>query len=260
MPALDELQGLFARFLLSAPGTPPPPALLGALREQGGAAEQRLAVYKNNVYAQLIGALEDIYPAVRRLTGEEFFRYAARAYVVDHPPRAGSLLEFGEAFPLFLADFAPAGSVPYLPDVARLERAYLQSYHAPEALPLPKAAVAMLLCERTKTARLRLHPSARLITSPFPVSRIWELNVRPSGAGSRRRIEGGREYLLIIRPRATVEVRRISRSACAALAAIDAGGGIGEALAAGRDPDADPVRQILSLAAGETFCSCEKDT
>ena len=86
--------------------------------------------------------------------------------------------------------------------------------------------------------------------------------MQPSGVGGRRKIPGGPEYLLIVRPRTTVEVRRVSRAAHTALAAIRAGLALGEALAAGTDadPDVDLATQILSLAGGETFCSCEENT
>jgi hypothetical protein len=98
------------------------------------------------------------------------------------------------------------------------------------------------------------------MTSTFPVSRIWELNVQSSTIEGKQRIPGGAENLLIVRPRATVEVRRISRGAHAALAALEQGFSIAEALAAGAeaDPGTDLGRHLLSLADGETFCCWEK--
>lgn len=260
MLALPDLQRSFAEFLLSAPGTPPDAALCNAIREQTVPAERRLAIYKNNVYTQLIDALRDSYPAVHRLTGAEFFSFAATEYLMAHPPRSPTLLAYGENFPAFLDEFEPASSVPYLPDVARLEQLYLESYHAAEAPPLPKAAFAKYLSERMTQPDLRLHPSARLMASPFAVSRIWELNVQSSTMDGKQRIPGGAENLLIVRPHATVEVRRISRGAHAALAALERGLSIDEALTAGAeaDPGTDPGPHLLSLADGETFCSWEK--
>ena len=257
MLTLPDLQRSFTKFLLSAPGARPDAALCNAMREQDVPTERRLAIYKNNVYKQLIDALRDSYPAVHRLTGAEFFRFAAAEYLMAHPPRSPTLLAYGDDFPSFLESFEPASSVPYLPDVARLEQLYLESYHAAEALPLPRAAFAKYLSERMTQPDLRLHPSARLMTSPFPVSRIWEVNVQSSTIDGKQRIPGGAENLLIVRPRATVEVRRVSRGAHAALAALERGLSIAEALAAGTeaDPEIDLCMQLLSLADGETFCS-----
>jgi hypothetical protein len=257
MLTLRDLQRSFTGFLLSCPGTRPDGTLCDAIREQGVPTEKRLAIYKNNVYTQLVEALKDSYPAVHRLAGDQFFRFAATEYILAHPPRSPTLLGYGDSFPGFLDDFEPAGSVPYLSDVARLEQLYLESYHAAEAVPLPKTAVAKFMSERAGQPNLRLHPSARLMTSPFPVSRIWEVNVQSSVIDRKRRIPGGAECLLIIRPRAIVEVRRISHGAHAALAALERGASIAEAMAAGSDihPGIDLVMHLLSLAEGETFCS-----
>lgn len=260
MPELRDIQRSFTEFLLAAPGTRPVATLCNTIREPTVSAERRLAIYKNNVYTQLIEALRDSYPAVHRLTGPPFFRFAATEYLIAHPPRSPTLLACGADFPAFLESFEPANSVPYLPDVARLERLYLEAYHAAEALPLAKAAFAKHLSERMTQPALLLHPSARLMTSPFPVSRIWEVNVRSSTFEGKQKIPGGAENLLIVRPRATVEVRRVSRGAYAAVAALEQGLSIHDALVAGAetDPGIDLDRHLLSLADGGTFCSREK--
>jgi len=260
MLTVPDLQRSFTEFLLSSPGTRPGATLCDAICEQEVPTEKRLAVYKNNVYTQLNEALRDSYPAVHRLTGTEFFRFAATEYLMAYPPRSPTLLAYGENFPRFLEGFKPASSVPYLPDVARLEQLYLESYHAAEALSLSKAAFAKYLSETIGQPDLRLHPSARLMASLFPVSRIWEVNVQSSTIDGKQRIPGGAENLLIVRPRATVEVRRVSRGAYEALAALAQGFSIAEALAAGTKaaPGIQLTQHLLSLADGETFCSREK--
>lgn len=262
MLTLTELQHSFTEFLLSSPGTAPDAELCDAVREHKGVPAQRLlAIYKNNVYTQLIGALRDSYPAVHRLTGDEFFRFAATEYILAHPTGSPTLLGYGGHFPAFLKEFVPARSVPYLPDVARLEQLYLESYHSAEAMPSSQADVATFMSEGAAGQNLRLHPSTRFMESPFPVSRIWELNLQSSSIDGKRRIPGGAEYLLIIRPHATVEVRRISRGAYTALTALAQGLSVTEALAAGTeaDPGVDLTMHLLSLAEGGTFCSHEKD-
>ncbi|MGQ0741060.1 MAG: HvfC/BufC N-terminal domain-containing protein [Alphaproteobacteria bacterium] len=224
MPPLREFQSDMTRYLISPPGPEVPDSLLALLPRGRIQDEKRFAVYKNNVYSRLVDALRDSFPAVERLVGEEFFRYAAVEYVSHTPPRTGTLLTYGESFSEFLATFMPAKSVPYLSDVARLEYLYLESYHAPDVPPvfaLPAAA-------DPERVWLSLHPSARLMTSPFQVSRIWELNRGDAEFGSIT-LSPPREYLLIIRPAREVEVRRLSLGAYAALRAMANGGSIAEA-------------------------------
>ena len=57
-----------------------------------------------------------------RLVGEEWFRAAAAVFVRGRLPRHPTLLHYGEGFADFLASFAPAAELPYLPGVARLDR------------------------------------------------------------------------------------------------------------------------------------------
>src|SRR5688572_20813276 len=112
---LADLQAEFAAALLDR-GQPPPEGVVGPHRR---AAPRRFAVYRNNVASALINAVSGVFPATRRIVGEEFFRAMARAYVLAEPPATPVLLGYGETFPDFVAKFAPAASLPYLPDVAR---------------------------------------------------------------------------------------------------------------------------------------------
>jgi hypothetical protein len=252
MPRLSEIQEAFAAFLLSEPGAPAPASLRAALK---GHAESGLKVYKNNVMSRLIEALGESYPAVKRLVGHAFFRFAAQSYMALDPPRVPMLLAYGTGFADFLAHLPQAACVPYLPDVARLERLYLEAYHAPEAEPLT-APAARWADER---ARGTLHPSARLMASPFPVSRIWELN-RRAGPIEETEIPGEPEHLLVIRPWARVEVRRLSSGAYAMLAALKRGAALGEAFAAGKaqEPAFVPEPCLVSLLRGGTFVSLKE--
>jgi len=259
MQPLANLQADFADFLLAPPQRAATASLADCVSPGGAPAEQRLAVYKNNVHSQLVDALAATFPAVERLVGGEFFRYAAREYVGIHPPRRPTLLGYGDRFPEFLGRFPPATTVPYLPDVARLEMLYLEAYHAAEAEVLDADQFTARLSTGEDDTGLALHPSARLMQSNFPVSRIWELNRQADTLQGKTTIPGEAEHLLIIRPQAMVEVRRLSRGTYAALSALDRGRPLEAALAAGErsEPGIDLIHDLTSLAEGQTFLLTE---
>ena len=119
MRSLSDVQAEFAAALRD-PAVAPPPDVVGP---DGGPAPRRFAVYRNNVLGALGTAMAGAFPAVRRMVGEDFFRVMARTYVLEIPPTSPVLLDYGKTFPEFIAGFEPAASLPYLPDVARLERA-----------------------------------------------------------------------------------------------------------------------------------------
>src|SRR5690242_6310900 len=102
---------------------------------RGKAAAKRYNVYRNNVTVSLIEALAAIYPAVQRITGFEFFRAMARSHVRAMPPTSPLLFDYGRDFPAFIEQYEYDQSMPWLADTARLERAWLDTYHAADAEP-----------------------------------------------------------------------------------------------------------------------------
>ncbi|WP_316166776.1 MULTISPECIES: DNA-binding domain-containing protein [unclassified Bradyrhizobium] len=204
MPPLAERLDGFARALLD-PEQPVPAGLVGP---DGRPSRRRFGVYRNNVVVGLTHTLKDAYPAVHRIVGAEFFQAMAHHYLVSELPCSPILLDYGAGFPAFISGFAPASILPYLADVARLERAWIEAYHAAEAEPIAPAAFAAIAPADLPALRLRFHPSLRLIDSRFPVLTIWQMNAAGGIPGSVD-IDGGGEAVLIVRPDADVVVRSI---------------------------------------------------
>src|SRR3974390_2745350 len=109
---------------------------------RGKGAIKRYNVYRNNVTVSLINALAATYPAVQRITGVEFFHAMARFHVRAMPPTSPLLFEYGREFPAFIESYEYAQAMPWLADTARIERAWLDAYHAADASPLAPAALA----------------------------------------------------------------------------------------------------------------------
>ena len=104
-----------------------PEGLTGPAQRPAG---RRFSVYRNNVAVSLAEALETAFPAVRKITGDEFFRAMAGVYLRAHPPASPILSQYGAEMPAFLTTSPPVKHLAYLPDVARLELALRAAYHA----------------------------------------------------------------------------------------------------------------------------------
>ncbi len=98
------------------------------------------------------------FPAVKRIVGDDFFTAMARVYVVAEPPSSPVLMDYGVTFADFIAGFEPAASLPYLPDIARIERAWREAYHAEEAPPLDLSDLARI--SEADIANVRFAPSS----------------------------------------------------------------------------------------------------
>jgi hypothetical protein len=223
--SLESFQADFAAALLARdPAARPASMTRGLARE----AAARFRVYRNNVHHGLSQQLAEAYPVVRRLVGEAFFQATAREYLAGHPPRGRSLALFGEAFPGFLAEFPPADSLPYLPDVARLERARLEALHAADAAPLAPAALSRLgpaLAE----ARFAAHPAARIVLSDYPIVDIWRANQADTELGPHTIADVG-QGALITRPHAQVEIRELALPEAAFVRCLHSGDDVTTAL------------------------------
>jgi len=142
--ARDSYAAMFSSALLR-PERETPSLIAGP---KGKGAVKRYNVYRNNVTVSLIEALAAIFPAVRRITGEEFFGAMARFHIRETPPSSPLLFEYGRDFPAFIARYEYAQDMPWLADVARIERAWLDAYHAADAEPLSPSALAVVPAER----------------------------------------------------------------------------------------------------------------
>jgi hypothetical protein len=218
--------------------------------------QQRLGIYRHNLVDSLGAALAAVYPTVAQLVGEDFFRYAARAYIAAHPSLSGNLHDFGGELAHFLAHFEPARSLPYLPDSARLDWAWHQVFHT-TALPGADAAqmlgrLAALSDEDRLDARLQWQPAAQLVRSPYPVLRIWQAN-QPDAADETVDLGLGGECVLVAARRGEVVLQRLEAAEHALLLALAQGTTLGDAVAAALGQDAGfDVAGVLAqhIAAG----------
>jgi hypothetical protein len=227
---------------LADPSAPTPAETRG---REGRPDARRFAVYRNNVAVGLIASLEMRYPVTRRLVGDDFFRGLARAFIVGNKPRSPVLILWGAEFPDFVARFEPARDLPYLADVARVENAWVEAYHAAEAAPLGLPDLATIAPERLAGLVLVFHPAVRLLRLAHPAGSIWAAH---QGPGEPRAPEHWRaEDALVVRPHADVEVRILPPGGWDFAAALRAGASLAEAAAPLAAEGLDPGPHLVGL-------------
>ncbi|MEM9206222.1 MAG: DNA-binding domain-containing protein [Pseudomonadota bacterium] len=199
MPQPSEHQGDFAAALRLADLEVP--ADIAA--DRSGKAEKRFNIYRNNVAVAEVDTLQATFGVVSQLVGEEFFRATARLYATENPPTSPLLFRYGASFPDFLENFPPAQKVPYLGDVARIEWARLQAYHAADATPIGIEALSGFAEDVVGDCRLRLHPSVNILQSEHAAFSIWAAT---SGLISSDGIDPKHaEETMIVRPALAVD-------------------------------------------------------
>lgn len=254
MPKLLELQRAIFRSLIEHDDT----AAAGCIIADLLAPQARLNIHRNTMIGGLTTALRLSYPAVHRIVGAEFFESAARIFIEAQPPESAWLDAWGARFPEFLASFKPAAALPYLPGVARLERAVSRALHAPDVAALDLSRLSRIDAAIQERIAFVPHPSLGLVCAEYPVDAVWRAVLdRDDAAMAAIDLDAGPVWLLVERPETGVEVVRTSeamwrftQALCAPRplqTAIDAAPGIDAAvalanhLAAGRFVDFEVI-------------------
>jgi hypothetical protein len=226
MPSLPELQAAFARAVIDRDEAhieewiSATPAL---------DASARIAIYRNNVFGNYRNTLRQVYPVVLGLVGEAFFDRAAEVYAARYPSRSGDLNDFGGQLGDFLAEWPPSAHLVYLRDVAKLEWAMESAFHAADAAPLDLQALAAVSADMFSTLRFDLHPASRIVDSPYPILRIWEVNQPGYNGDQTVQLDAGGDALLVIRRDSAVELEPLSPGELVLLQDLAGGKSLGEA-------------------------------
>lgn len=230
MPELGTFQAEFVRELKA----PTMPGSAGA----NGPIARGITVHRNTVFKSLLDALADNYPTVERLVGRDWFVACAVEYVRAFPPAVPMLALYGAGFAEYLAGFGPAAPLPYLPNVAHIDRLWTEAHFARDAEALAPDAFARLPPAQLFEQRLAIHPATRFGWFKHSAVTIWLRNRPPILVPVSLEIDGGDEGALLTRPRGAVECIQIDAAACAFLTRIRDGASLGEAATAVLESDA----------------------
>jgi Uncharacterized protein conserved in bacteria len=214
-------QEAFAAALL-APDRPVPDATCAP---GGGPAGLRFDVYRNNVTVSLSDALAEGFPVIVKLVGERFFAAMAREFVRSHPPRSPLMAFYGAEFADWLRDFPPVAALPYLSEVARIEYARREAYHAKDVAPLDPQSLGALSPDALGALHFVPHPAVRMVRTLHPALSIWARN-----AGATDWVDAPAGEVLISRPGWDVQISPAPEGTADTLFALAQGMPLGRAL------------------------------
>lgn len=192
-----------------------------------GTIEERWHVYAHGFVARVADALEGEYPAVRRVLGEGAFASLVARYLRACPPRSFDLAHAGDRLADFLVADPLATDLPFLPDLARLERRIAEAFVAEDAEPLSWNALQARAAEEVSETPLFLQPEACVVRSAWPLHAIWATRHAADDAVSVP-LDAGDDRVLVFRRDLAVRCERV---------------------------DADEARLVETAAAGPTTLS-----
>lgn len=163
MLSLSEAQGNFIDTINDGPDTlhpelfagPPDRVLLG------------LKAHANTISHARLVALEKTFPLTQQEMGAATFNNLSRAYVETGEARAADANGLGCDFARFLRLHAVDRPIV---DLANIEWAWLQSYHAAEATPLAMADLSSVREAALLEMPVTLHPSGHFVPVAAPLA------------------------------------------------------------------------------------------
>lgn len=138
--------------------------------------DDALGIYQRSMQGNLSSVLSATFPVCSRLVGDAFFRQLAKKYIAKTQYSRPDITFYGEGFPDFVAQASSLHALCYLADVAQLEWACHQALNGALAPVLDTQALAAVPAREQSQLIFRLAKNSRLIYSPYPILRIWQVN------------------------------------------------------------------------------------
>ncbi len=169
--------------------------------ERGAAG---LSVYRNTIVKGLTDALVANFPSVVAVVGAEWMRDAARLHAAEFPPTKAPLIDYGEHFPGWLSRFEPADAVPFLTDLAQLDRMWTLAHLAEDVETLASEVLAGLAPEDFETTSVQLRPDVQFAGFSVATPDLWR-TLRTVHQVKTFDLSSTPQAIAIHRPQGTVE-------------------------------------------------------
>jgi len=175
---LADLQHLLYRLITASAGVEEAVSYEGALQERGLeaviggnrrlSAGERLGIYANAYFYRLLDIFKEDFPCTYAVLGDVNFHNLITGYLIEYPPSEPSVIYVGRDLPHYLETSSgparmPVPQLPFLVDLARLERACIEVFHGADAEALEQSSLRDLTPESWPALRIRLHPALQML-------------------------------------------------------------------------------------------------
>ena len=133
---------------------------------------ERVEIYATGYFYRILEVLKEDFPATLAVVGADNFHNLVTGYLIDYPPTQPSIYFAGKSFAPFLATHPLRERWPFLADLAMLERATFESFHAADAPALDGDLMRTIPAAAWPALKLRTHPATRLVPSAWRIDRL----------------------------------------------------------------------------------------
>jgi hypothetical protein len=138
------------------------------------AVAERLDIYRNAYRVRLIEALNDTYPVLHAVLGDEDFATLGEKFVAAHPSVHRSIRWYGSELAEFLGQCSPYADVPIFEELALLEWTLAEVLDSADAEPTPRSAFSALDPSAWSELRFQFHPSVHRLPLEWNTVAVWQ--------------------------------------------------------------------------------------
>lgn len=174
MNRLAELQQNFQSCLLH-PELTHNESQINWISDSGRATpEKQLSIYSIGYRLRLKEVLENDYPAIASLLGEEQFEQLANAYIDAQPSHYYSLREFGQHFSTFVNGLDLINDIPWVSQLALFEWNLGQAFDSGNNEVLTEQDLSSIAPDDWPTLKFIIHPSVHRMDFDWNIAEIWK--------------------------------------------------------------------------------------
>jgi hypothetical protein len=134
----------------------------------------RLGIYRNAYRVRLIEALDETYPVLHAVLGDEVFSALGEEFVAAHPSVYRSIRWYGRELAEFLGQRPPYAEQPILAELALLEWTLTEVFDAADAEPVQRAALSAVDASAWSELHFEFHPSLRRLFLQWNTAAVWQ--------------------------------------------------------------------------------------
>ena len=136
--------------------------------------QEQLSIYAEAYFARILESLEDDFPTLRKVLGEESFVKLIADYLKNHPSRYATIGEIGKNLPQFLKTYEMTKAYPFVAEIAQLEWQLICAFFSRSHLALNLDEYSSVGMDAWAQARFSLSESVHLLQLHWPVDQLWE--------------------------------------------------------------------------------------
>jgi putative DNA-binding protein len=135
-------------------------------------AIERVNIYADAYFYRLLDCLYEEFPATFAVVRSDNFAALVRDYLLTYPPTEPSIFHAGRYLPSFLRNHPLAKRWPFISELARLERAILDVFHAADTSTLSDEAMRTLPSQQWPAIKLETHPAVEILRNEWRVTDV----------------------------------------------------------------------------------------